>query len=156
MNKSFQLIKVFNTDVTHLFQDFKDPRIMQKWSYLDDSTFTNVESVFKEGSSYEVNTKIDKNTEFSWHGVYNMIKNDSSIEFTWDDEDVKNSLVRINFEPVGENKSRILLTHSNLPDTRTALEHKAIWIECLTHLEEHVDNGGNEKVKKFDDQGNYY
>jgi len=158
MNGSFKLIKVFNTDVSHLFQDFRDPKIMSQWSYLEDMDATKISSDFSVGKAYKVRTKLDKNTNISWSGIYNSIEPDAAIEFTWDDEDVKNSLVKINFEAVGDSKTRILLTHSNLPDARTVLEHKAIWVECLTHLAEHVDMAGNQnkQSKDYDDCGNYY
>jgi hypothetical protein len=54
-----------------------------------------------------------------------------SARYDWEDGETR---VIIGFEPAGEAKSRIALSHERLPDADTADEMKAFWRERLTVL----------------------
>jgi len=159
MSASFQIDEVFNVDVTHLFNHFKDPDKMRKWIYLDDFETSKIENNFSLDGSYSVTAPLPDGTPISWEGIYKSIRVDSYIEFTWTDSDIKDSIVKLKFVPQGEHRTLLHLSHENFPDSKSMLEHKAIWLENIQHLKEYVENPlpvPKISEKSFDAGGAYY
>ena len=93
-----------------------------------------------EGGNYSVRTSLENGTPLSWKGVYRAIRPNRSIEYTWGDNDVKHSTVTLEFIPLEETKTLLRIRQSNFRSVKTMLEHKELWLELLTHLEEYVDH----------------
>ncbi|MBT3980565.1 MAG: SRPBCC domain-containing protein [Bacteriovoracaceae bacterium] len=158
MKKIYQRSHIFYTNVKKLFSEFEDISKLKKWFYLHDYLRTKITSDFTEGGTYSVETFLKDGTKFSWMGTYLEIEQDRHIEYSWNDSDVRNSTVKLDFTSLSDNRTNLQVSHEIFPNNMTMLEHKSIWDTVLLHLDDLVDNPALVLYNKddYDDLGSYY
>lgn len=104
-----------------VFRAFAEPESLKAW-------FTAHAKVdFREGGQYS--------TSDGATGVYKRIQPDRRILFTWSHPDhAEGSQVEVRFEPLGPDKCRVVLTHSQIANGSDRDGLKAHWVGSLDAL----------------------
>lgn len=97
-----------------------------------------VEVEFRVGGSFRI-VMHGPERDFATRGEYLELEPPKRIAMIWITEwapaGEQRTLVRIDLEPVGRRRTRLVVTHSELPASATYDGHTQGWTEILEHLE---------------------
>jgi len=88
--------------------------------------------------------------DYAHYGRFLTLDRPNTIENTWVSPSTRGleSVVRLTFEKRGENETRVLLEHSNLPDDEDGRRHELGWKYCLDMLDKLFEPSKDEPVAK--------
>lgn len=99
-----------------------------------------VEVDFRVGGRFRIVMRGDR--DYAHHGEYLEIEPPKRIVMTWVSEWLpagsERTLVRIDLEPIGPRRTRLVLTHFDLPDSPAYEGHVAGWARILELLGERL------------------
>ncbi|EQC45259.1 SRPBCC domain-containing protein [Bacteriovorax sp. Seq25_V] len=130
--------KRFNVRPNELFEDFSNFAKMQSWMIKDDSMRTNINADFSPGGKYHFEMVSDIGDISHYYGEYTSIYPNRHIDMVWNDGEVKDTLVTLDFVENERHGTTLLLTHANLPTAISVKHHKEFWRNCLEHLDAYV------------------
>jgi uncharacterized protein YndB with AHSA1/START domain len=69
-------------------------------------------------------------------GEYTEVDPPTRLAFTWSwDDGAKDTLIEIDFQPLGDEATHVRFVHSRLPDLESARNHEEGWNGCFDNLE---------------------
>ncbi len=77
------------------------------------------------------------NRVWSVWGTYKEVTPSKKLAFTWNTEDVQDTLVTVEFKDLGE-KTEVHLFHDLLPNQEQVDEHNYGWMGCMGNLQSKV------------------
>jgi uncharacterized protein YndB with AHSA1/START domain len=86
------------------------------------------------GGKFEIIMQVG-DSRIPHHGVYNIIDPPRCLEFTWNSPfSAADSVVRIEFDGVGVNETKVTLVHTRFPDLQSRDNHEGGWRNILDSL----------------------
>jgi uncharacterized protein YndB with AHSA1/START domain len=130
--------RVFHTDQRRLFEAWSDPAIMEKWLFpFGEGAYAEVENDFTQGGEYTLDMYEPDGTRYEMNGEYREIDPYDKIVFTWNTGDLQDTLVTLEFNPVGEG-TELTLTHEFFPNKEATQQHVGGWEGCFINLEKEL------------------
>jgi uncharacterized protein YndB with AHSA1/START domain len=69
-------------------------------------------------------------------GQYTEVDPPARLAFTWSwDDGAKDTLIEIDFEPLGADSTHVRFTHSGIPDEASRIDHEGGWGRCFDNLD---------------------
>ena len=121
-----------------VFAAWGDAASLRAWMLPGSSmTGASVEADFRVGGSFRI-AMHDRERDYLHRGEYLEIAPPERIVMTWISEwmpaGIERSLLRVDIEAAGAGRTRIVLTHDELPDAPSYDGHPAGWAEILAKL----------------------
>ena len=142
MNTSSVVIKKkFNLSKRRLFEVWSNPELMQRWFYggtLRENCCT-VENQFVTNGGYKIVMHFEDTGDAEMYGKYLEINRYNTIVFTWTNNVVTDTVVKLHFTELSPNTSELKLEHSLFPDEDSRKLHNQGWDYCLANLERAAD-----------------
>lgn len=103
-----------------------------------------VELDFRVGGRFRI-TMHGENGDFVQHGEYLEIEPPRRVVMLWNTEWVpeaeRRTILRIDLQPAGRRRTRLVLTHEALPAGESYAGHAGGWTEILRRLAEQLETG---------------
>ncbi len=127
--------KTINAPVEKVFDAWLNPETMAKFMYpLSDMPASDVEINPTLGGSFTI-IMHPEGQDLPHKGEYLEIDRPHRLKFTWEsDHLITGSTVTLDFKPVNENQTLILLTHVKFRDEETRNDHEGGWTNILDML----------------------
>jgi uncharacterized protein YndB with AHSA1/START domain len=130
-----------------VFECWSDADSMAQWMCPSEGmTKASVRIDFRVGGRFEI--VMHGQQDFHHTGEFLAIEPDRLLVFTWVSawmiEGERTTSVRVDFEPAGDDETRLVLTHSSLPDSSAYDGHEDGWGRILQLLSEAASNRGGE------------
>lgn len=120
-----------------VFEHWSDPKSLAEWMKPGPEMRPAVVEVdFRVGGRFRI--AMQGEAEYVVHGEYLDIEPDKRIVFVWNSEWMpegeQRTLVSVSLEAQGEEETRLLLVHEELPDGNAYDGHEAGWSRILACL----------------------
>lgn len=126
--------KTYNGPSSLVFEAWTRPEVIKKWFSPDGKWAVEVaEMNVSVGGKYRIEMRSPDNRTWAVHGEYKEIKPNKKIVFSWNTEDVKDTLVTVDFKDLGA-KTEVNLVHDFLPNQEQVEEHTYGWKGCMENL----------------------
>ena len=126
--------KTYNGPCNLVFEAWTNPQIIKKWFSPDGKWAVEVaEMNVTIGGKYRIEMQSPDNRTWDVYGEYKEIKPNKKLVFTWNTEDVKETVVSIDFKDLGA-KTEVNLFHDLLPNQEQVDEHTYGWKGCMENL----------------------
>lgn len=130
--------KTYNGPSDLVFEAWIKPEIIKKWFSPDGKWAVEVaEMNVSVGGKYRIAMRAPDNRIWEVSGQYKEIHPNKKLVFTWNTEDVKETVVTVDFKDLGE-KTEVNLTHDLLPNQEQVDEHTYGWKGCMENLKTKV------------------
>lgn len=130
--------KIYNGPSGLVFEAWTNPEIIKKWFSPDGKWVAAVaEMNVSVGGKYKIEMHSPDNRTWIVYGEYKEVEMNKKLVFTWSTEDVKETIVTVEFKDLG-NKTEVNLVHDLLPNQEQVDEHTYGWKGCLGNLETNV------------------
>jgi uncharacterized protein YndB with AHSA1/START domain len=78
-----------------------------------------------------------KDETYGATGRYTEVERPTRLAFTWSwDDGAVDTLIEIDFEPLGDTATHVRFSHSGLPDEASRIDHEGGWGRCFDNLDE--------------------
>ena len=141
---SLRVSRVIRADCDTLFRAWTDPRELTHWwrQEGDGWAFAGASVDLRVGGAYRLGmTGPDGQTHVA-RGVYREVERPRRLVFTWEWENpahqVGDTLVTVEFKPLGPRRTEVILTHERFADRARMGRHTEGWTELLRLLERHA------------------
>lgn len=135
---NLSMTKIYNGPVDLVFDAWINPQIIKKWFSPDGKWAVEVaEMNVSVGGKYRIAMHSPDNRTWEVYGQYKEINPSKKLVFTWNTEDVKETVVTVDFKDLGE-KTQVNLTHDLLPNQEQVDEHTYGWKGCMENLKTKV------------------
>lgn len=126
--------KTYNGPCSLVYEAWTDPNIIKKWFSPDGKWAVEVaEMNVSVGGKYRIAMRSPDNRTWDVYGEYKEIRANKKLVFTWNTEDVKETVVSVEFKDLG-NKTEVNLVHDLLPNQEQVDEHTYGWKGCMENL----------------------
>ncbi len=135
----------FQAPAQAVFDAWTSEEVMRRWFHGQQAWETPVAEVdLRLGGTVRVVMRDPlKGTEHGGGGHYTEIDPPHRLAFTWTwDSDDRETLIELDFEEV-DGVTTVRLTHNNLRDRESVLNHEDGWGVCLDNLEQVLETAGN-------------
>jgi uncharacterized protein YndB with AHSA1/START domain len=128
----------FEAPCEMVFKAWTNAEVIKKWfSPSGNWELSVVKMDLREGGEYRFELRSSDGKTWLVHGKYREIQPSSRLVFTWNTEDVKETVVTVEFNANG-NTTEISLTHDLLPNQAQVEEHTWGWQGCMENLSVNV------------------
>lgn len=135
---NLSMTKTYNGPADLVFDAWTNPQIIKKWFSPDGKWAVDVaEMNISVGGKYRIAMRAPDNRTWEVYGQYKEINPSKKLVFTWNTEDVKETVVTVDFKDLGE-KTEVILTHDLLPNQEQVDEHTYGWKGCMENLKTKV------------------
>ena len=125
--------RVFKAPCQIVFKSWIEPEAIKKWFAPSAEWAVSSASMdVRVGGKYRFEARSTDNKTWFVYGEYKEIVPNKKIVFTWSTEDVKDTLVTVNFEDLG-GSTELNLIHDLLPQEQMDM-HTYGWNGCLENL----------------------
>ncbi|MGE0633354.1 MAG: SRPBCC domain-containing protein [Pseudobdellovibrionaceae bacterium] len=130
------LSKTYNFPTQIIFEAWTNPELLKKWFSPSANWKVGSASVDpRPGGKYSFTMLSDNQEKWTVEGEYKEVIKNKKLVFTWTTNDVKDTLVTVDFKDLG-NKTEVSLKHDLLPNQAQVAEHEYGWVGCMKNLEE--------------------
>ena len=129
-----------------LFRAWTNPSELQHWWRMEEKgwTFAHASLDVRVGGRYELAMTSPEGTTYVAVGSYKEVQPPSRLVFTWDWEDEEHrmgeTLVTVDFKPVGRGSTDVVITHERFPDPKRAESHENGWGQLLRLLNSSIED----------------
>lgn len=136
----FNTKKRFKAGPEELFKDFSNYAKLGSWFVKDEhTTRTSINADFSPGGKFHFETVSDIGDISHYFGEYTSIFPNRHIDMVWNDGEVRDTLVTLDFVKNEKNGTTLILTHANLPDKKSLEHHRDLWKKCLESLDQYIE-----------------
>jgi uncharacterized protein YndB with AHSA1/START domain len=137
--------RVFAAPAAEVFAAWGDAASMSIWMCPAASIRSaTVETDFRVGGHFRV-VMHGAESDFVQHGAYLALEPPKRIVMEWNSEwlpeAVRRTLLRIELEPLGPRRTRLVLVHETLPEGSHYDGHAEGWAEILRRFDLHLSEG---------------
>jgi len=135
----------FQAPAQAVFDAWTSEEVLRRWFHAEHDWETPQAKVdLRLGGSVRVVMRDPhKDVEHGGGGYYTEIDPPNRLVFTWtwdNDEEDRKTLIELDFEEVG-GVTTVRLTHNNLRDRESVLNHEDGWTKCFDNLERALQTG---------------
>jgi uncharacterized protein YndB with AHSA1/START domain len=127
----------FRAPAQRVFDAWTSEEVLRRWFHAEHDWETpEAEVDLRLGGSVRVVMRDpDKDVEHGGSGHYTEIDPPNRLVFTWtwDNDEDRETLIELDFEEV-EGVTTVRLTHNNLRDRESVLNHEDGWSKCFDNL----------------------
>ncbi|MBS1888276.1 MAG: SRPBCC domain-containing protein [Actinobacteria bacterium] len=137
--------RTFQAPPDAVFDAWTNTEVLRRWFHADrDWDTTEAEVDVRVGGVVRLAMRNTDNGEvYGATGEYTEVDPPTRLAFTWSwDDGARDTLIEIDFEPVGEGATRVRFTHSGLPDEPSKVNHEGGWGRCFDNLDEALAEAG--------------
>ncbi len=143
--RQFVIERVLGAPAEEVFAAWGDAASMRAWMCPSPAIHrATVEIDFRVGGCFRI-VMHGEADDFVQHGVYLAIEPPKRIVMEWNSEWMpeaeRRTRIRIELEPLGARRTRIVLTHEALPAGSSYDRHVDGWTEILRRLDGHLTHG---------------
>lgn len=140
MSDQLKIIKHFNSNVETVYNAWTKPELFTKWMGPGAVTCVKFQSDLRIGGQYEIHMQTEEGIKIAY-GEYKQIEPNSILSFSWswEDSDVKDSLVTLTFSD-SEGGTELTLEHTNLPTKEAADHHSMGWDGSMKKLKQFLNS----------------
>lgn len=138
--QTLELRRTYNASPERLFAAWTDPQLLNQW-FRPNPALTTITAVdLQHGGRYRIEMHPPEGDPYVVVGQYELIDKPHKLTFSWRwlNDEVK-SLVTVEFKPLDEQATEIILTHEQLINEEDKNNHKAGWFGCYDRLQEFLD-----------------
>lgn len=132
------LRRLLNADAETVFQALTDPVIMSQWFFAAENGSCQATNTLEVGGAYQVIMTHDDGSQSVHTGHYREIDPPRRLVFTWDLDEVGETLVSLQLTEK-DKQTELVLMHDLLPDQVSRDMHRFGWNACLDSLEKYLD-----------------
>jgi uncharacterized protein YndB with AHSA1/START domain len=130
---SLKIVRMLPAHCARVFAAWTDPRLMARWFYASHTWTARVSNELRVGGAYQVEMLDAAQVVFRAHGHYRQITPVTCVEFTWNSDVVKDTLVNVSLRALGDS-TELTLTHSLFDVAAQTGPHTEGWEGCLGNL----------------------
>ncbi len=143
--RRFVIERVLAAPPVEVFAAWGDAASMSAWMCPAASIRgATIELDFRVGGRFRI-VMHGEGSDFVQHGAYLAIDPPKRIVMEWNSEWLpeaeRRTLLRVELEPVGASRTRLVLTHEALPAGSSYDGHADGWTEILRRLGDHLSRG---------------
>jgi uncharacterized protein YndB with AHSA1/START domain len=122
-----------------LFAEWTTPENMGAWMCPGEIVSTEVRMDLRVGGALSIVMR-DTKTTYEHRGEFTVIEPPMKLAFTWiaAATDHKTTLVSVEFIPVSELETELVLTHRDFPRPESRERYRGGWARILERLDEHL------------------
>jgi uncharacterized protein YndB with AHSA1/START domain len=122
-----------------LFAEWTTPENMGEWMCPGDIVSTEVHMDLRVGGVLRIVMR-DAKTTYEHRGEFTVIEPPAKLAFTWiaAATDHKKTLVTVEFIPISEFETELVLTHRDFPRPEVRERYRGGWARILERLDEHL------------------
>lgn len=139
--QTLELRRTYQASAERLFAAWTDPQLLNQWFRPNPALTTKTAVDLQEGGRYRIEMHRSEGEPYVVIGQYELIDKPHKLAFSWQwaHEEVK-SMVTVEFKPVDEQSTEIILTHTQLADEEDKNNHQQGWLGCYDRLEEFLSS----------------
>lgn len=129
------ITRQFNMSVDALFAAWSSAEAVARWFAPGSMTVPEAEVDFVVGGRYRVVMEDDDGSRYIVGGTYHSIVPGERISFSWQwEHGEEETEVMVRFKPLGEDRSELILDHTDFADPDNCNKHESGWNGCLDNL----------------------
>jgi len=137
--------RVINAPVEKVFAAWTDQNMAKQWLSPESHTVLDAKIETKVGGAYRIVMSDDKGQKPTTNGVVKELVPNKKLVFTWQWEGQEmagdgETLVSLDFKPMGEDKTELILTHTEFKSEKSKENHNHGWESCFNRLEKALAN----------------
>lgn len=137
--ETLHIERAFQAPAQAVFDAWTSEEVLRRWFHAEHDWETPEAKVdLRLGGGVRVVMRDPvKDVEHGGGGHYTEIDPPTRLVFTWtwdNDDDARETLIELDFEEV-EGVTTVRLTHNNLRDEESVLNHEDGWTKCFDNLE---------------------
>jgi uncharacterized protein YndB with AHSA1/START domain len=145
MAAQLRVERVFKATPGELFSAWTEEDQLKQWHAPQGLTTPEVDMDLRVGGKYRICMHDPEGKDFCVSGSFTEVNNPTRLVYTWqwenpeENEQYKDeTLVTVQFEPSGEGKTKVVLTHEQFSTEEASLEHEKGWTSIFNQLEQFV------------------
>lgn len=131
--------RVVKADPQTVFRAWTEPEQLKRWSAPEGIEVAEANVDLSVGGRYHIRMKSLEGPEHNAAGVYRVIEPPRRLVYTWSweekEHDVGETLVTVEFNPIGTDSTEVILTHELFPSEEAKGSHETGWTSVLNRLE---------------------
>ena len=131
--------RVLKADPQTVFGAWTEPEQLMRWSAPEGLKVTSADVDLSIGGRYHIRMTSPEGPEHNAVGVYREIERPKRLVYTWSweekEHDVGETLVTVEFNPIGNDSTEVVLTHDLFPSEEAKGSHESGWTSVLNRLE---------------------
>lgn len=131
--------RVVRADPETVFRAWTEPEQLKRWSAPEGIQVASAEVDLSVGGRYHIRMQSAEGPEHNAVGVYRVIERPKRLVYTWSweekEHDVGETLVTVEFNPIGNDSTEVVLTHDLFPSEEAKGSHETGWASVLDRLE---------------------
>lgn len=139
--QTLQLRRTYQATPERLFAAWSNPEFLNAWFHPNSTMTTKSEVDLREGGRYRIEMYPPGQTADPYVvlGRYQTIQKPDKLAFTWQwshEDETMRSLVTVEFKPVDNTTTELILTHSQLANEEEKTNHTEGWVGTFDRLQE--------------------
>jgi uncharacterized protein YndB with AHSA1/START domain len=130
--------RTFQAPADAVFDAWTNEEVLLRWFHAERDWETAEATVdVRVGGAVRLVMRNPQNGNvYGASGHYTEVERPTRLAFTWSwDDGAENTLIEIDFEPLGAEATHVRFTHSGLPDEASRIDHEGGWNRCFDNLE---------------------
>ena len=137
-DSSLVMKRTYTASPARLYAAWTQPEQMNRWFRPNDQLQTTTEVDLRVGGSYRVSMQPPEGEPYVALGTYREIVPKEKLVFTWrwttDPEDGENMIITVEFRPVGQQETELILTHERFRSAEERDNHEIGWVGTFEQL----------------------
>jgi uncharacterized protein YndB with AHSA1/START domain len=142
--ENLNMERTLNALPERVFSAWTNPKFLKQWWGPSGSTVILADLDVRIGGRYRIGIRHANQDVYYVGGTYHVIQPHTKLAFTWRWEnpemDMGESLVTIQLEAQGLQKTKLQLTHAQLPSPEAIAHHQQGWVQILESLAGFTEN----------------
>ena len=138
-NYTLSIKRTIQAPAEKVFQAWANAEMAKNWLSPENMTVPEAVIEPKVGGVYRIVMQAPDGNKHTANGVIKELELNKKISFSWKWEGEGmgegETLVTIDLNPLGENKTELTLTHEKLGSEKSKIEHTKGWESTLNNLE---------------------
>jgi uncharacterized protein YndB with AHSA1/START domain len=130
--------RTFRAPAHAVFDAWTDEEVLRRWFHAERDWETAEASVdVRVGGAVRLAMRNPHTGEVHGaSGEYTEVDPPNRLAFTWSwDDGAVDTLIEIDFEPLGDEATHVRFTHAGLPDEASRIDHEGGWGRCFDNLD---------------------
>jgi uncharacterized protein YndB with AHSA1/START domain len=136
--ETLRIERTFAAPADAVFDAWTDEAVLRRWFHADREWETAEATVdLRVGGAVRLVMRNPAKDElYGASGRYTEVERPTRLAFTWSwDDGAVDTLIEIDFEPLGDEATHVRFTHRDLPDEPSRVDHEGGWGRCFDNLE---------------------
>lgn len=138
---SLSVRRTIKASQRRVFEAWTEPQHLCRWWGPPGISCPHAEVDLRVGGAYRIGNQLPAGTVIWIRGEFEAVSRHDQLVYTWTTAPVgaATERVTVNFVPLGDAVTEVVVFHEQIPDQDTVDQHLAGWVGCLDGLEQMVD-----------------